>query len=221
MSKHSGRFITFEGGEGSGKSTQVRKLADALRLDGFDVVVTREPGGTPEAEKVRNLLVQRDGGEWSPQEECLLVLTARAHHVRNVIRPALARGCVVICDRFIDSTIAYQGYGRGMALSDIEGLHEIILGSFAPDLTLLLDIPVVDGLSRSEMRLASEQDMHAKNEDRFERMDLSFHEKLRAGFLDIAHKNKSRVHVLDARQKIDVLHQEIYERVKAYLEKVA
>ena len=145
-------------------------------------------------------------------------MTARAHHVRNVIRPALDRGCIVICDRFVDSTKAYQGYGRGMALDDIENLHEIALGSFEPDLTFLLDIPVVDGLERSEVRLAGEVDAHAQHEDRFERMDIAFHEKLRAGFLDIAKRNQLRVNVLDARQKIDVLHQEIFARTKEFLE---
>lgn len=217
MATSRGTFITFEGGEGSGKSTQVRQLEEALSAEGYEVVVTREPGGTPEAEKVRNLLVQRDGGDWSAQEECLLVLTARAHHVRHVIRPALGRGCIVICDRFVDSTKAYQGYGHDMPLDDIEGLHDIVLGSFEPDLTFLLDIPVVDGLERSEVRLAGEEDSHAQHEDRFERLEIEFHEKLRAGFLDIAEKNKARVRILDARQKINVLHQEIFGLAKEFL----
>lgn len=211
---HTGLFISFEGGEGSGKSTQVRKLSDALQKAGREVVVTREPGGTPEAEKVRNLLVQRDGGEWSAQEECLLVLTARAHHVRKVIRPALNRGCIVICDRFIDSTIAYQGYGRDMPLADIAALHDVVLGSFEPNMTFLLDLPVMKGLERSEVRLAREGDAHAQQEDRFERMEIAFHEKLRAGFLKIAEQNSARVHVLDATQGIETLHDLILKSVQ-------
>lgn len=209
-----GLFITFEGGEGSGKSTQAHLLSKALQADGREVVITREPGGTPEAEKIRDLLVQREGGDWSAGEECLLVLTARVHHVRTLIDPALNRGDIVICDRFMDSTLVYQGFGRGMAVTDIEKLHEIVLGSFEPDLTFLLDVPVEDGLTRAEVRLAGIHSDQGKQEDRFERMDMEFHKKLRDGFLTLAKQNPHRIIVLDARQSIEELHDQIMAYVK-------
>ena len=145
----SGLFITLEGGEGAGKSTQAKRLKAALESQGREVILTREPGGTIEAEKIRDLLVQRDGGQWTPMAECLLFFAARQMHVETLIKPALADGKIVICDRFTDSTIAYQGYGHGFDIPTIRQIEIITLGGFKPHLTFLLDLPVDVGLSRS------------------------------------------------------------------------
>lgn len=201
MQRSQGLFITFEGGEGSGKSTQVKLLAEALKADGYDVVVTREPGGTPEAEKIRNLLVQRDGGDWNAMEECLLLFAARLNHYRTLIELALNDNKIVICDRFTDSTRAYQGYGLGLGLEYIEAIKALSLGAVEPDITFLLDIPVKDGLARSTRRLQDE----FSAEDRYEGMDLAFHETLRQGFLTLARAAPERFRVLDAAQSVDIL----------------
>lgn len=149
-----GFFITLEGGEGTGKSTQISLLAGFLREQGYDVVTTREPGGTPEAEKIRELLVHRDGGNWTPAAECLLFFTARHMHVETLIKPALAAGKIVISDRFTDSTRAYQSYGHNVLPPEmIESVKQIAIGDFEPDLTFILDIDVKTGLRRAGKRL--------------------------------------------------------------------
>ena len=204
----SGFFITFEGGEGAGKTTQINRLSAALKDTGCKIVTTREPGGTKEAEFIRNLLVQRDGGQWNAMAEVLLLFAARAMHIEKVIKPALSDGKIVICDRFTDSTVAYQGYGRGLDIERIKDIERASVDAFKPDLTLILDIDVKEGLARSHKRLAGEKGFE-KTEDRFERMDISFHEKLRAGFLDIAKHEPERCRVIDAAQNIDLLAQEI------------
>lgn len=198
-----GTFITFEGGEGAGKTTQINRLAQSFTDKGYKVITTREPGGTPEAEKIRDLLVQRDGGKWSPISEALLLFAAREMHVKRVIRPALDDGHILICDRFTDSTRAYQGYGHGLDLSIIETLKETVLGGLEPDLTFILDIDAKTGLGRSERRLASEALSIKQKEDRFESLDISFHEKLRQGFLSIAKENPDRCKVFDADKNLD------------------
>lgn len=192
-----GLFISFEGGEGSGKTTQINLLAAALVREGYDVVTTREPGGTPEGEKIRNLIVQREGGNWTPAAETLLLFAARNMHVEHVIKPALAQGKIVLSDRFTDSTLAYQGYGQGFDIDKINQLSRLAIDGFAPDLTFILDIDVTAGLNRSNKRLANERG-YQSTEDRFERMELEFHERLRAGFLDIAAKEPQRCAVIDA-----------------------
>lgn len=202
-----GVFITLEGGEGTGKTTQIARLAEFLRAQGREVITTREPGGTPEAEKIRTLLVHRDGGDWSPLAEAMLLFAGRQIHVDTLIKPAMARGAVVISDRFADSTRAYQGFGHGLDLAVIEQLNTLALGSFAPDLTLIFDMPVKDGLQRSGRRLNAE----GSTEDRFENLDLSFHERMREGYLKIAKNNPQRCRVIDATQSVD----EIFENVKA------
>ncbi|MBO6950164.1 MAG: dTMP kinase [Rhodospirillales bacterium] len=190
----SGRFITFEGGEGGGKSTQVKMLADALRSAGIGVVTTREPGGAPAAEDIRELLVSGAVERWSPMAEVLLNYAAREMHVRQTVRPALDRGDWVICDRFSDSTMAYQGYGGGVEPARIQAIHEAVLGEFKPDLTLILDLDTADGLARAGKRL-----VEAKSaEDRFERMERDFHDRLRHGFLEIAKADPLRCKVIDA-----------------------
>lgn len=204
-----GLFISFEGGEGSGKTTQINKLAGALTLKGHKVITTREPGGTNEGEKIRSLIVQRDGGDWLPEAECLLLFAARVMHVEKVIKPALENGKIVISDRFTDSTRAYQGYGRGFPLDKIEQLNAIVLGDFKPDLTLMLDIDPAVGLKRSNRRLAAEKLSVNQAEDRFENLDLEFHQKLRNGFLEIAKKESDRCRVLDAALDIEDLAEKI------------
>lgn len=204
-----GLFISFEGGEGSGKTTQINKLAGALTAKGHKVVATREPGGTEEGEKIRNLIVQREGGNWSPMAECLLLFAARAMHVENIIKPALERGKIVISDRFTDSTRAYQGYGRGFDLQTIEKLNDIVLGAFRPDLTIILDIDPQAGLKRSGRRLAAEALSLNQTEDRFENLDIEFHNQLRHGFLEIAKKESDRCRIFDSSLGIDDLAEKI------------
>ncbi len=202
-----GLFITLEGGEGGGKSTQARRLKERLEAQGRDVVLTREPGGTPEAEKIRTLIVDRAGGNWSPVAECLLLFAARSMHVQDCILPALKAGKVVICDRFTDSTRAYQGYAGGLNLLMIEQVKNIAIGALEPDVTFILDVPAEVGLARSNHRLAKS----GKTEDRFEGKELAFHESLRQGFLDIAAKHPQRCRVIDATQPIDVVFSDIWK----------
>lgn len=194
-----GIFITLEGGDGAGKTTQIRLLSEVLRAQGRDVVLTREPGGTPEAEKIRDFLVRRDGGNWTPMAECLLLYAARQMHVENLIKPALTEGKVVISDRFADSTRAYQSFGHGLPLETIESLNRISLGDFAPDLTFILDLPVDVGMARAGKRLADDN----SQEDRFERMGAKFHERLRQGFLEIARRDSDRCVVIDATRSVE------------------
>ena len=185
-----GRFITLEGGEGAGKSTQARRLAAALREAGIDVVETREPGGSPGAEEIRRLLTTGEANRWSPMAETLLHFSARADHVRRTIRPALKDGRWVCSDRFSDSTMAYQGYGHGVDRGFIGMLTGAVLGELRPDLTLIFDIPVEQGLARAAKRPGQE--------DRYEKMDRKFHEALRRGFLAIAASDPARCVVIDA-----------------------
>lgn len=199
-----GRFITFEGGEGAGKSTQVRLLAERLRGHGHDVVVTREPGGTPFAEQVRALILSPDVAEHEPLSEALLFYAARADHIDKVIGPALRRGAVVLCDRFSDSTRVYQSIAGGLPERVLERLEEIVVGQSRPDLTIILDIDPGVGLGRAQARRASESGSVRSSAgsseagaDKYERQQLAFHEKLRAGFLAIAAREPSRCVVID------------------------
>lgn len=190
MAEARGCFITMEGGEGAGKSTQCRLLREALGRHGHTVVGTREPGGSPGAEEIRRLLVDGDIDRWDAMTETLLLLAARRDHVRHVIRPALRRGDWVVCDRFSDSTLAYQGHGHGLDQAMLRDLSARVLDEFAPDATLILDIPIDAGLARAITRDGGE--------DRYERMDRAFHERLRQGFLDIARHEPERCIVIDA-----------------------
>ncbi len=216
MKKRTGYFITFEGGEGSGKSSQIRLLAESLMECGHEVITTREPGGTREAERIRELLVQRDGGNWSETAECLLFFAARNMHVRDLIAPAIADGKIVICDRFTDSTRAYQSYGHGFPLSTLEAIKLAAIGEFEPDLTLILDIDPRSGIERSNRRNSGDsQGQGGKTEDRFERLEISFHQRLRDGYLDISKNNPERCVVIDASRSIEELHEEIKRIVLA------
>ena len=204
MSATRPRFIVFEGGEGAGKSTQVQRLAEALRVRGEDVVTTREPGGSPGAETIRALLVSGDTRRWSPETEVLLINAARADHLERVIRPALAQGRWVICDRFADSTMAYQGYGMGVDRAWLEALRTRVVADTEPGLTLVFDLPVEIGLGRA---VASQ---------RYEKMGRGFHETLRAAFKDIAAAKDGRRRVLlDAAQTEDDVARQVLDAVTA------
>ena len=185
-----GRFISFEGGEGSGKSTQTRLLADYLTGRGQTVVLTREPGGTQGAEAIRSLLVKGDCDRWSPWAETYLVNAARADHVERVVRPALARGNWVICDRFVDSTRAYQGAGKGIADAELCQLHEQATGGLWPDMTIVLNIAVDIGLQRARARFGSE--------GRFEAHAVDFHVRIAAFFGALTMAEPVRCHGFDA-----------------------
>ncbi|MCH7942281.1 MAG: dTMP kinase [Proteobacteria bacterium] len=203
-----GRFITFEGGEGAGKSTQSTRLCEVLHERGLDVVGTREPGGSPGAEAIRELLVQGEPGRWDALSETLLHFAARRDHYIRTIAPALARGDWVVCDRFADSTTAYQAYGLGVEKAFVSGLYDQVLGEFAPDLTIILDLPVDQGLARSAARGGA---------DRYERMDKDFHQRLRDGFLAIAQAEPERCTVIDAGRDEDWVHDAVLALVDVRL----
>ncbi len=213
-----GLFITFEGGEGSGKTTQINRLSDFLAKQGYGVITTREPGGTPEGESIRDVLVQREGGNWLPMPEVLLLYAARYMHVEKVIKPAMAEGNIVISDRFADSTLAYQGYGHGLPNDSIKAVEAITIGSFKPDLTYILDIDAKTGLLRSKKHLASQKG-YEQTEDRFERMEVKFHERLRQGFLSIAKADPVRCRVINSNQDIDAVSKSIKDSVSLFLTK--
>jgi dTMP kinase len=196
-----GRFIAFEGGEGAGKSTQIARLADLLRARGETVVVTREPGGTPGAEEIRALFVEGAPGRWTVETDVLLVTAARADHVARLIRPALEAGQTVLCDRYVHSTLAYQGHGKGVALDRLLALHAFATGDLWPDLVLWLDLPVDKGLSRSTKRAAALR-ADLPPEQRFEALGLAYHEKVRSGFASLAAADPRLVRI-DATQEIE------------------
>jgi dTMP kinase len=200
-------FITFEGGEGTGKSTHCRLLAERVRSLGRAVTLTREPGGSPAAEQVRGLLVSGDTNRWSPEAEALLNYAARDSHLRETIRPALARGEIVICDRFIDSTRAYQGYAGGCDLRLIDTLERQIAGADRPQLTLVFDLDVAQGLKRAGGR-------GTPGEDRFERKGVAFHQRLREGFLAIAKAEPERCKVIDVSGSVDETAEAVWRHVQ-------
>jgi len=193
------RFVTFEGGDGTGKTTQIRALESYLSCRGKACLVTREPGGTELGAMLRRVLLEAGGAPIAPSSELFLYLADRAQHVSEVIRPALAAGKIVLCDRFTDSTLAYQGYGRGLDLGLLRQFNSVADDGTRPDLTLLLDCPIAVGLGRTASRRA-QSDSDAAKEDRFEREKMEFHEKVRAGFLDLARQEPGRFRVIDAAQ---------------------
>lgn len=205
MDKATGKFITFEGGEGTGKSTQTVLLAEYLNEQGHKVVLTREPGGSDGAELIRALLVSGDVSRWTPMTEVLLLYAARSDHWVNVIAPALERGEWVICDRFADSTLAYQGYGHGVDRVFINKLYAAVIGTHQPDWTFVFDLSPEIGVERALKRHTSE--------NRFENMKLDFHNRVREGFLKIAHQNPHRCHIIDANQSVYAIHKEIVSKV--------
>jgi len=204
-----GRFITIEGGEGAGKTTQVGLLVAALERARIPAKATREPGGSLGGEAIRRLLLEGDGDRWNAVGEALLLIAARSDHVARLIEPSLAKGVWVVSDRFADSTLAYQGYGRGLALTDLATLHRFALGSFAPDLTVILDLPAEIGLARAAARMSVG--------DRFERLDRTFHERLRQGFRQIAMENSERCVLIDGLGGPQTVHRAVLDAVERRL----
>lgn len=208
-----GRFITFEGGEGAGKSTQVRRLVARLQGLGVEVVATREPGGSVGAEAIRNLVLTGAADRWSPITETLLMYAARRDHIERTILPALESGAWVVCDRFADSTRAYQGQAGGVSGGLIGTLEAEVLGDAVPDLTLVFDLPVETGLARAEQfaKLAGH------GETRFESKGLDFHRRLRAAFQAIAAANPDRCRLIEAAVSIDQVEAQVWAPVEALL----
>jgi dTMP kinase len=207
-----GRFITLEGGEGAGKSTQIGLLAAYLRGQGREVVASREPGGSAGAEMIRKLLVEGATDAWDGATEALLMFAARRDHLVRTVWPAIERGAWVISDRFADSTRAYQGHGHGFPMDRIEQLYEVAVGDFAPDLTLILDLPVDVGLARAAARRGVET--------RFEGLGTGFHERVRAGFRAIAAAEPKRCALIDATGDVDAVHRAIVRAARERLELV-
>jgi dTMP kinase len=204
-SKNHGIFITLEGGEGAGKTTQIAHLKTRLEKAGKTVVTTREPGGTVGAEAIRKLLVEGDTHHWDAMTEAMLLFAARRDHVEKIIVPALSKGEWVISDRFYDSSYAYQGYGQGLELSVLDELRKLSIGDMKPDITFILDLPVEIGLKRAAV------------EQRYERMGVPFHQKLRQGFLELAKAEPARIKTIDAGQAVEVVEATIYQYISAFI----
>lgn len=202
-----GIFITFEGPDGSGKTTQIRLLADYCRQKGYDIVLTREPGGTPISEAIRSLLLDPSHKEMDGVTEALLYAAARAQHVAEKIRPALQRGCIVLCDRFMDSSIAYQGYARGLG-DDVRVINEFAVQGTQPDITFFLDLPAARGKSRVSA---------ARELDRLEQEDLSFHNAVYEGYQELKNIYADRYVCIDASRGIEEIAAEIREQFDAYV----
>lgn len=209
-----GRFITFEGTEGGGKTTQITLLAERIRKLGQTVRVLREPGGTPIGEEIRHTLKHSDQSHaMTPEAELLLMNASRAQLVREIIRPALAAGEIVLCDRFSDSTIAYQAYGRGLDLKQVQSVIDFAVGETRPDLTLLLHVP----LSVSESRRQIRQSSAAPQRDRFEESDRTFFERVEKGYLALAASQPKRIKLIDATKTINEVADEIWAFVRPIL----
>ncbi|MBU2960370.1 dTMP kinase [Citreicella sp. C3M06] len=207
MTTRPGLFVSFEGIDGSGKSTQARRLADHLRTEGREVVLTREPGGSAGAEEIRALVLQGEPDRWSAETELLLFTAARRDHLERTIRPALARGAIVICDRFADSTRMYQGLSRGDLRAAVDTLHALMIG-VEPDLTLLIDMDPAAALTRAKAR--------ATAEERFEDFGLPLQERMRAGFLALARDFPDRITVIDGNRAPDAVAKDIADTLKAH-----
>jgi dTMP kinase len=200
-------FITFEGIEGSGKTTQIKHIHRYYKRQGQGCVVTREPGGTEIGEKIRSILLDPESKTICPMSELLLYLADRAQHIKELVMPALTAGKTVLCDRFFDATVVYQGYARAVDAQLIHRLHELIFEGFKPDATILLDLPPAIGLSRAWEQIDNGKRKSA--ESRFEKEKLSFHEKVRAGYLELARREPERFHVIDASQEEDKVRRDI------------
>ena len=210
-----GCFITFEGVEGSGKTTQIRLAGEFLREKGFPVFMTQEPGGTPLGERIREILLNRGGFDISGEAEVFLFAAARAQHTDAVIRPALDKGQVILCDRFSDATIAYQAYGRGLPLEAVREICRFASRGLSPRLTLLFDLPVEKGLERAFRRIAGREER--SREDRFEREHLDFHRRIREGYLTIAREEPDRVKIVDASRDIESTRLEVRAILSSFL----
>jgi len=208
-------FVTFEGPEGSGKTVQAQLLADYLeREHKLDVLLTREPGGTRIGDLIRGIFLSPENQDMSPKTELLLVMAARAQHVAELIKPALERGKIVICTRFIDATLAYQGYGRGLSESMINELNEFVSEGVKPDITFILDVDLVEGLRRARKKSRLE----SPEGDRIEQLDLSFHQRVKEGYLSIARREPQRIKVIPPGSKREV-HEQVRETVLDMLQK--
>jgi dTMP kinase len=212
MANKRGVFITLEGGEGSGKSTQIKRLTQCLEEAGHDVLLTREPGGSDAGEAMRDLFVAQNGAEWPVAAQALLMFAARAHHTETLIKPALSAGRVVISDRYTDSTRVYQGVAGGMPKEAIESIKQSAIGDFEPDITFLLDIAPEEGLARGQGR-------GNDTDTTFETKTIAFHEMLRQGYLDIAHADKERCIVIDAAQDMDTIADQLKQATLEKIEK--
>ncbi len=210
-----GAFISLEGGEGAGKSTQIERLSRRLAARGIHVITTREPGGTPEAERIRNLLLTGDTKRWDAISEALLNYAARRNLVENLIKPALESGSWVLCDRFFDSTMAYQGMAGDAGPENINALRRLVLGDFSPDLTVVLDLPAEEGLRRAGGRPNSEE---RAPEDRFEKKGTEFHERIRAAYKQIIEHEPQRCVRIDASGSEDTVETEIWAAVQVRFE---
>ena len=212
-----GRFITFEGLDGCGKSTQLAKLAAVLTAQGLSVVITREPGGTPTGDKIRQLLLDTKTSSLTPMAELALMFAARAQHIAEVIQPALAEGTVVLCDRFTDSTEAYQGGGRKLGTEPVLALHRILCGSLWPELTILMDSDVAASVDRARRRNRSHSAKSGRgksDENRFEQESRAFFGRVRSSYLAIAAREPQRMVVVDARGTPTETHRQIVEVVR-------
>lgn len=207
--------MTFEGGEGTGKSTQIRLLADRLRRMGVDILVTREPGGSPGAEAVRHVLLSGAAEEYGTRMEAMLFAAARNDHVEEVIRPALKSGAVVLCDRFLDSSRVYQGITGNLEPSFIQSLERVAVDGVMPDCTIILDLPAAEGLRRARARAAAEP--RTAEPDRFEKEELDTHEKRREAFLDIADQEPLRCRVVDASGAAEAIAEKVFSIVEPLL----
>jgi dTMP kinase len=207
--KSTGRFITLEGGEGSGKTTQARRLCEWLTTQGLNVLHTREPGGTLLAERMRSILLDNSLESIAPESEAWLILAARRQHVDHVIKPALARGMIVVCDRFSDSTMAYQGYGRGLNLRVLRTMNDWATGKLVPHLTLLFDLPVAVGLRRRRGQAAAQ--------NRLDREAERFHKKVRRGFHALARHEPRRIIMIDASPSIESVERKVEQLITSWL----
>ncbi len=201
------RFITFEGIEGSGKSTVARRVTESLERAGFETLLTREPGGTKLSEEIREMLLDASRGPINARTELMLYVASRAQLVEEVIKPALARGVTVLCDRFMDASVAYQGWARGLGEDLVDRLNAFAVGECVPDRTFLLDLPVEDGFSRGPERRESEG---LREKDRLEREGLSFHERVREGYLRLARRHPERIALIDASVPLDRVLEDIF-----------
>jgi dTMP kinase len=217
---HRGKFITLEGLDGCGKSTQLERLAAVLRADGFSVVMTREPGGTETGEKIRKLLLDTATARLSPLAELALMFASRAQHVKEVIQPALAEGRIVLCDRFTDSSEAYQGGGRKLGSEPVLTLHHVLCGDLQPELTILMDSDVAASVERARRRnqaRTADSTRGETDENRFEHESRAFFERVRSAYLGIAAREPQRVVLVDARGAADDTHKRIVEIVRRKL----
>jgi len=202
-------FISFEGIEGSGKTTQLEYVCQLLEKNGKKCVITREPGGTKIGEKIRSILLDRDSKNIDPVTELLLYVADRVQHIKEVIKPGVAGGRIILCDRYFDATMVYQGYARGIEKHMLKELHRLTCGNLMPDITFLLDLPPEIGLNRAWMQINRGE--RAGNETRFEEEKLSFHQKVRSGYLDLAEVYPSRFHVIDAEKEVEKVRDEILQ----------